>query len=241
MSVQINVGLPRNGQFRIWLPRITEEQMIEMAQVCSSSFLVVGGIYEAVYGLMIDTREMLKKTPYFRHEVKHLTNKAISDYVKMQKKTLEVMDIKEQFWLDYMDKYDELIKEPVERLVRNAANILRMQNEKYYTEKAYIVATLTLMNFAVLRYEYMIDYQLDNRFRKILTFENMSTIRKEWGDMMEKIKIKGIRIYEYKRYRGAADNIYRFLKSPDIVNKCAEYASKLNNIPNAVKVREDNE
>lgn len=241
MSVRINVGIPHNGQFRIWLPRMTEEQMREKADVCSSSFLVVGGIYEVVYGMMIDAREMLKKTPYFRHEVKHLVNKAISDYVKMQKETLNVMDIKEQFWLDYMDRYDELIKDPVERLIRNAANILRMQKEKFYTEKAYIVATLTLMNFAVLRYEYIIDYQLDDRFRQILTFEKMAAIRKDWGDMMEKIKIKGIKICGYKRYKQACDNIYKFLKSPEVVNKCGEYASKLNNIPKAIKVREDNE
>ncbi len=241
MSARINVGIPYNGQFRIWFPRMTEEQMKEIAEICSSSFLVIGGIYEVVYGMMIDTREKLKETPYFRHEVKHLVNKTISDYVKMQKETLYVMDIKEQFWLDYMDRYDELIKAPIDRLIRNAANVLRMQKEKYYTEKAYIVATLTVMNFAVLRYEYLIDYQLDNRFRKILTFEKMAAIRKDWGDMMEKVKIKGIRIYEYKRYKHACDNFYNFLRNPEVANKCGEYASKLNNIPKPIKVREDNE
>lgn len=241
MSARINVGLPYNGQFRIWFPELTKEQINEKVEICSSSFLIIGSIFEVVYGMMIDTREKLKETPYFRHKVKYLTNKAISDYVNMQKKTLREMDIVKQFWLDYMDEYDELIKKHIDRLIRNASNILRMRNEKYYTEKAYVVATLTMMNFAVLRYEYLIEYQLDKRYRKILTFEEMAVIRKEWGDMMESLKIKGIKIFEYKRYKDAADNIFRFIKDVNIINKCGEYSSKLNHIPIVIKAREDNE
>lgn len=69
----------------------------------------------------------------------------------------------------------------------------------------------------------------------------MAVIRKEWGDMMESLKIKGIKIFEYKRYKDAADNIFRFIKDVNIINKCGEYSSKLNHIPIVIKAREDNE
>lgn len=198
-----------------------------------TSYLYVASICEVAYGVMIDARADISKTKLFQHQVKQYINESLEKYRKMQKQILKDMGYKTQFWLDYMDAYDELIEPLLNKLKMHFDNIfVKFRHEEYGHEKALMLVAYNILDISCVFFDKFFNDVTEISGKNIsdwCSIKAIKNIRKEWALAICKINfVKDFKLDDYKNCKKAIDSIYNFLEDPKSVKIPVETALKLN-------------
>lgn len=224
--MHINAGIPANGMFRIHTA-ISKKVQSDYEQVYRASFITVAAVLEVAYGLMVDAKDSIRHTPLYRFNAKRCINKALDDYRKMQNRMLAEMDIRQQFWLDYMDKYDELIQPLVKRLKSNIRLVMQYRHEDFAEPKALVITAFNMLVVSTIMFNSYFERFLTSHQKEVNPMKDIVHIKKTWGAALDSFSIH-VQIFEYKRVRNTMDRIYDFIRDSRNIDKCGTYAQKLN-------------
>lgn len=227
------INLYRHGDSFNVYNYIAKEREKEMYDFYNSSYLIVAATCEVAYGMMVDAKDVIRKTKLFKHQTKYHINKAMEQYKKMQKEMLRDMNCKPQFWLDYMDGYDELIKPLIDKLKLHFDNVMvRFKKESFGHEKALMVAaynTLTIANVTFNSYFKNFVGRTGMNLSYLSPMKDIKDIKKEWELAIDWICFDNdFRLDAYKNCKKAVEKIYEFIEDPKSVNIPGEQALKLN-------------
>lgn len=206
---------------------IAKESEKEMYDVYNSSYLIVAAVCEVAYGMMVDAKDVIRKTTLFKHQTKYHINKAMEQYKQMQKEMLRDMNCKPKFWLDYMDKYDELIQPLVKRLKSNIRFVMQYRHEDFAEPKALVITAYNMLVVSTIMFNSYFERFLTSHQKEVNPMKDIVHIKKTWATALDSFSIH-VQIFEYKRVRNTMDKIYDFIRDSRNIDKCGTYAQKLN-------------
>lgn len=212
---------------------ISKKKEMEIYEVYNSAYLIVAATCEMAYGMMVDAKDAIRKTPLFKHQVKYHINKALERYKKMQRLMLDDMNCKTKFWLDFMDGYDDMAEPFLQRIVLNFDRvIIEYKKENYGHEKALMLATVNILIVSCVTLKSFFIEQTKITGKNLSSLSPMrmiGDIRKEWTLAIDAIEFNGnIDLSKYKNCKKAVERLYRFIEDPKSINIPGDRALKLN-------------
>lgn len=198
-----------------------------------TQYLYVASICEVAYGVMVDAKSDISKTKLYRHQVKQHINQSLEKYKKMQKQILKDMGFKTQFWLDYMDAYDELIKPLLDKVKMHFDNVfVRFRHEEYGHEKALMLIAYNILEISCEVFDRFFNDVMEISGKNISSWSSIKAIKnihKEWALAICNIDFaKDFKLDDYKNCKKAVDEIYNFLEDPKSIKIPGEKALRLN-------------
>lgn len=205
----------------------------EIYDIYNASFLIVGATCETAQQSMVDAKDAIRKTPLFKHKVKYHTNRAMELYFKMEYELFYEMNCKPQFWMDYMDAYDDLIKPLIDNMHRHFVNVMvKYKKEPYGHEKALMLMAYNCLLISSVTFDSYFQQSVKTTGKNISNISPMRAIKdvkKEWALALDYIDFKNnFDLLKYKNCTKAVEKIYKFIENADAINIAGEIALKKN-------------
>lgn len=211
---------------------ITENYVNEV-NIQSAYFL--GAVCETAYGLMVDAKEALAHTPLYKHALKKNVNKAMGDYMSMQHGFYRLTNFKKDFYIDFLDCYDELAKTLTDRLKRNFIDIfIKFRKEDFGLEKGLMLAALYALEIAVIIHnDYFIRLLPELYSKKEFSYEcdafnGIKEIKRLWSNAVGCLPAKeALDLPHYKRCTNTIEQLYLFCQDRSNARKAVRKSLKL--------------
>ncbi len=232
MSTMLIDSYKTGDPFKVYT-YIAKDRKKDMYEFYNSSFLIVAAPCEVAYGMMVDAKDVIRKTKLYKHKTKYHINKAIELYKQMQREMLRDMNCDQKFWLDYMDGYDDLIEPLLDKLKLHFDNaMIKFKKETFGHEKAVMLSaynTLIIANVTFDSYFENFIGSTGTNLSYLSPIKDIKKIKKEWEMAIDEIYFdKSFRLCDYKNCRKAVEKIFEFIENPKSVNIPGERAFKLN-------------
>lgn len=204
-------------------------------EVTTQSAYFLGAACEIAYGLMVDAKEAVRHTSLYRHGLKRDVNKAIDNYMSMQHGFYRLTNFKKDFYIDFLDCYDELAKALVDRLKRNLIDIfVKFRKEEFGCEKALMLAALNALDIAVIIHdEYFRTLLPELYHKKEFSFEcdafgGIKEIKRLWKSAVDCLPAKkALDLSHYKRCANTIEQLFIFCHDRGNTRRAVRKALKL--------------
>lgn len=134
-------------------PEVARRVLQKVDEQCSMYYIVIGSVYNLAQSAMVDAMPLLRRSKWWKHEVKRDANLALGAYESWnQKMKLKLRD-KYQLWLDASDAVAEKMKMDVEKLRWSYDAVLMRRNEERHTLESYLLTAVTMNDIAENTFE----------------------------------------------------------------------------------------